>query len=128
MSNGYVTRNFAAHGGNEWVIGGKLTFVEGAEIEGLSEALASAPLFTPVANQADICRVYLCYNNPYFVFDYFTLLQVSLNIAAIGSSSSLGISAFIAILLLLAGVRPNSEQKDCMIFRFCIAMETCGTC
>ena len=53
MSNGYVTRNFAAHGGNEWVIGGKLTFVEGAEIEGLSEALASAPLFTPVANQAD---------------------------------------------------------------------------
>lgn len=53
MSNGYVTRNFAAHGGNEWVIGGKLTFVEGAEIEGLSEALASAPLFTPAANQAD---------------------------------------------------------------------------
>lgn len=53
MSNGYVTRNFAAHGGNEWVIGGKLTFVEGAEIEGLSEALASAPLFTPATNQAE---------------------------------------------------------------------------
>lgn len=27
-----------------------------------------------------------------------------------------------------AGVRPNSVAKDCMIFRFCWAMETCGTC
>lgn len=27
--------------------------MEGAEIEGLSEALASTPLFTPAANQAD---------------------------------------------------------------------------
>ena len=23
---------------------------------------------------------------------------------------------------------PNSAQKDCMIFRFCMAMLTCGTC
>ena len=40
------TRNFHAHGGSEWVIGGKLTFLESAEVEGLSrlvsEALTSA--------------------------------------------------------------------------------------
>ena len=35
------TRNYAAHGGNEWVIGGKLTFLPGAEVEG------------PIENQAD---------------------------------------------------------------------------
>lgn len=34
------TRNFHAHGGNEWVIGGKLTFLESAEIEGLSHLVS----------------------------------------------------------------------------------------
>ena len=34
MADTHVTRNFAAHGGNEWVVGGKLTFLEGAEVEG----------------------------------------------------------------------------------------------
>ncbi|MBQ3268348.1 MAG: Head fiber protein [Clostridia bacterium] len=34
MPDTHVTRNFSAHGGNEWVIGGKLTFLEGAEVEG----------------------------------------------------------------------------------------------
>ena len=28
------SRNYHAHGGNEWVIGGKLTFLPGATIEG----------------------------------------------------------------------------------------------
>ena len=28
------TRNYHAHGGNEWVIGGKLTFLPGATVEG----------------------------------------------------------------------------------------------
>lgn len=32
MSN--ATRNYHAHGGNEWVIGGKLTFLPGATVEG----------------------------------------------------------------------------------------------
>ena len=41
MSNS--TRNFQAHGGNEWVIGGKLTFLPGAEIEGV-EGLFDLPL------------------------------------------------------------------------------------
>ena len=29
-----ITRNYHAHGGSEWVIGGKLTFLPGATIEG----------------------------------------------------------------------------------------------
>lgn len=36
------TRNFHAHGGNEWVIGGKLTFLPGATVEG-AEGLFDAP-------------------------------------------------------------------------------------
>ena len=28
-----ITRNYHAHGGNEWVIGGKLTFLPGATVE-----------------------------------------------------------------------------------------------
>ena len=28
------TKNFVAHGGGEWVIGGKLTFLPGAVVEG----------------------------------------------------------------------------------------------
>ena len=33
MANTYNTKNYFAHGGNELVIGGKLTFLEGAEVE-----------------------------------------------------------------------------------------------
>ena len=32
MSDTYNTKNYAAHGGSEWVIGGKLTFLDGAEV------------------------------------------------------------------------------------------------
>ncbi|MGJ4851316.1 Head fiber protein [Bacillota bacterium Meth-B3] len=35
----YQTRNYTAHGGRETVIGGKLTFLPGAEVSGLGEAL-----------------------------------------------------------------------------------------
>ena len=28
------SRNYHAHGGNEWVVGGKLTFLPGATVEG----------------------------------------------------------------------------------------------
>ncbi len=35
MPNTHNTKNFFAHGGNELVIGGKLTVLEGAEVEGL---------------------------------------------------------------------------------------------
>ena len=33
MPNTHNTKNYFAHGGNELVIGGKLTFLEGAEVE-----------------------------------------------------------------------------------------------
>ena len=36
----YQSRNYTAHGGRETVIGGKLTFLPGATVEGLSEALS----------------------------------------------------------------------------------------
>ena len=38
----YQTRNYTAHGGKETVIGGKLTFLPGAEVEGLETLLPSA--------------------------------------------------------------------------------------
>ena len=38
----YNTRNYAAHGGNEWVVGGKLTFLPGATVEG-AEGLFDLP-------------------------------------------------------------------------------------
>ena len=37
----YQTRNYTAHGGKETVIGGKLTFLPGAEVEGLEALLPS---------------------------------------------------------------------------------------
>ena len=37
------TRNYHAHGGNEWVIGGKLTFLPGATVEG-AEGLLDVPI------------------------------------------------------------------------------------
>ena len=33
MPNTHITKNYFAHGGNELVIGGKLTFLDGAEVE-----------------------------------------------------------------------------------------------
>jgi len=40
MSN--TARNYHAHGGNEWVVGGKLTFLPGATVEG-AEGLFDPP-------------------------------------------------------------------------------------
>ncbi len=39
---GSATRNYHAHGGNEWVVGGKLTFLPGAVVEG-AEGLFDSP-------------------------------------------------------------------------------------
>ena len=55
MSNTYNTKNYFAHGGNELVIGGKLTFLEGATVEG-GEGLFDSETentITPAAYQAD---------------------------------------------------------------------------
>ena len=37
------TRNYHAHGGNEWVVGGKLTFLPGATVEGAQELFDLPP-------------------------------------------------------------------------------------
>ena len=42
MSDTNNTRNYAAHGGGEWVIGGKLTVLPGATVEGLVATAAPA--------------------------------------------------------------------------------------
>lgn len=42
MSSTHNTKNFAAHGGEEWVVGGKLTILEGAEVTGLTATAAAA--------------------------------------------------------------------------------------
>ena len=53
---GYTTRNYMAHGGEELVIGGKLTFLPGAEVEG-SEALFGSPASTEAVPAAHIAYV-----------------------------------------------------------------------
>lgn len=54
MSDTYNTRNYAAHGGGEWVIGGKLTFLEGATVDGLPTAAADVSGGVKLAaNQVD---------------------------------------------------------------------------
>ena len=45
----YQTRNYTAHGGRETVIGGKLTFLPGAVVEGFAEAVE----LTKAAHQPD---------------------------------------------------------------------------
>lgn len=42
----YNSKNYQTQGGDEWIIGGKLTVKEGAEIEGFSS-------FSPAENQTD---------------------------------------------------------------------------
>ena len=42
MPDTHNTKNFMAHGGNELVIGGKLTFLEGAVVEGLEGVMPKA--------------------------------------------------------------------------------------
>ena len=42
MDNTSNTKNYVAHGGGEWVIGGKLTFLPGAVVEG-GEGLFDSP-------------------------------------------------------------------------------------
>lgn len=49
----HITRNYHAHGGNEWVVGGKLTFLPGATVEGGDGLFGeSDPGFTQMPNQA----------------------------------------------------------------------------
>ncbi len=42
MANTYNTKNYFAHGGEQLVIGGKLTFLEGAEVENFPGSTSGA--------------------------------------------------------------------------------------
>lgn len=51
---GYNTKNFTRQGGDEWVVGGKMTFQAGAEVSGLPRATADvAGGVLQAENQAD---------------------------------------------------------------------------
>ena len=47
------THNYFAQGGNELVIGGKLTFLPGATIEGGGDLFGQPPYFEPIGYVAD---------------------------------------------------------------------------
>ena len=47
------THNYFAQGGNELVIGGKLTFLPGADIEGGDDLFGQPPSFEPIGYVAD---------------------------------------------------------------------------
>ena len=48
----HITRNYHAHGGSEWVVGGKLTFLPGATVEGGDGLFGdAAPGFVQMPNQ-----------------------------------------------------------------------------
>lgn len=59
----YQSRNYTAHGGRETVIGGKLTFLPGATVEGLNEALSMprAP-FLPDSEAATVAALRADFN------------------------------------------------------------------
>ena len=48
-----ITRNYHAHGGSEWVIGGKLTFLPGATIEGGDDLFGQSEPASQIAYIAD---------------------------------------------------------------------------
>lgn len=43
MSDMRTAKNYHAHGGSEWVVGGKLTFLPGATVEGLEGLFDKLP-------------------------------------------------------------------------------------
>ena len=50
----YSAKNYTAHGGNETVIDGKLTFLPGAQVEGLTDLLDIPEKAVPlIAHQPD---------------------------------------------------------------------------
>lgn len=59
----YQSKNYTAHGGRETVIGGKLTFLPGATVEGLNEALSmpKAP-FLPDSEAATVAALRADFN------------------------------------------------------------------
>ena len=62
MSNTHVTKNYMAHGGNELVIGGKLTFLEGAEVENLPGSTFSKAAFVADSDATTIAGLKESFN------------------------------------------------------------------
>ena len=61
--NDYQPRNYTAHGGRETVIGGRLTFLPGAEVVGLPEALSmSKASALPDSNAKTVAALRTDYN------------------------------------------------------------------
>lgn len=52
MSEMRTTKNYFAHGGNELVIGGKLTFLPGAEVEGIEGLYDNLPTAEQIEQRA----------------------------------------------------------------------------
>ena len=49
----HTARNYHAHGGSEWVVGGKLTFLPGATIEGGDDLFGQSEPAAQIAYIAD---------------------------------------------------------------------------
>lgn len=69
MSN--TSRNYHAHGGNQWVIGGRLTFLPGAVVEGLeglfdqlpaAELIEHTPPFVPDSTATTVAALHDDFN------------------------------------------------------------------
>lgn len=62
----YATKNYMGPGGEEWVIGGKLTILPGAEVSGLPEAettpITPASAVDTLENTADLSDVIAAFN------------------------------------------------------------------
>ena len=54
MSEMRTTKNYFAHGGNELVIGGKLTFLPGAEVEGMQGLFDELPAAEQIEQRAPL--------------------------------------------------------------------------
>ena len=53
MPETHITKNYFAHGGNELVIGGKLTFLDDAEVENFPGGVGTVAGITPAGYVAD---------------------------------------------------------------------------
>lgn len=61
--SGYATKNYMGPGGEEWVIGGKLTILPGAEVSGLVESgLTPAATVDNLENSAVLADVVAAFN------------------------------------------------------------------
>ena len=93
MSN--TSRNYHAHGGSEWVVGGKLTFLPGAVVEGLEGLFEQFP------------AAELLEHTPPFVPD-----STATTVAALREDFNGLLSALRKAGILAAEEEPQDEQAD----------------